>query len=310
MERSGGVRVSVVIPTYNRWELLQQALESVREQTYRDIEVIVVDDGSTDATREVVAASPLKPIYLFQNNRGRGAARNLGVMRASGELVAFLDSDDLWHRDRLARHVAFLSKNPDAVFVHGPVDVIDEKGRRDEAESERMARLYRKAARRGFGLESLLDSCLIFSSAVTVRRTLFEEVGLFDPTFRILEDLEWYLRVAQQYRICFLEGPPVASYRIHRGNAYRTGDRTVLETYRKIFSRYLDAGHPNSLSAAVRAQANLSLSFCYAGLGEGRRVRQHIRAALALRPRSVLRMDVVKRLARSMVSGVPQRGVP
>lgn len=296
------MRVSVVIPTFNRAAFLREALASVDRQAYADFEVVVVDDGSTDETAEVVAASPLCPVYVRQENGGRGAARNAGIGRATGDLVAFLDSDDLWHPERLARHVAFFSSHPDAVFVHGPVDAVDADGRKDAAGGRRLARLYRKAARHGFGLEALLDSCLIFSSAVTVRRSLFEDVGLFDPCLVMLEDLDWYLRVARRYRIDFLGGHPVVSYRFHDGNACMSGDRVVLETYERIFSRHVDPEPDGPASEAVRAQVNLSLSFCRAGLGDGPRARRHIRQAFALRPRSVVRVDVLKRLAKLFLS--------
>lgn len=301
--------MSVVVPTFNRAALLREALESVARQTYTNFEVIVVDDGSTDETWEVVAASPARPVYVYQENQGRGAARNAGVRRAQGDLVAFLDSDDLWYPDRLARHVEFLAGHPDAVFVHGPVDVIDEEGRPDPAASRRMARLYRKAAGRGFGLEALLDSCLIFSSTVTAKKSLLDEVGPFDPDLKVLEDFEWYLRAARRHRIDYMEGPPAAAYRRHAGNAFHSGDKVVLETYERIFARYLDPTPENPLSAAAQAQANLSLSFCCAGLGDGRRVRHHIRRALTLRPGSVARVDVLKRFARSFMSnGASGRG--
>lgn len=294
--------MSVVVPTFNRAALLREALESVARQTYTNFEAIVVDDGSTDETREVVAASAVEPVYIYQENQGRGAARNAGVRCARGELVAFLDSDDLWYPDRLARHVEFLARHRDAVFIHGPVDVIDEGGRPDPAAGRRMARLYRKAAGRGFGLETLLDSCLIFTSAVTARKSLFDEVGLFDPDFRVREDFEWYLRAACRHRIDYLEGPPATAYRIHAGNAFHVGDKVVLEEYERVFSRYLYRTPENGLSSAARAQANISLSFCYAGLGDGERVRRHIRNALRLRPVSLARVDVLKRFARSFLS--------
>jgi glycosyltransferase involved in cell wall biosynthesis len=304
------MRVSVVIPTFNRAAFLREALESVSRQTYPNFEVIVVDDGSTDGTREVVAASAARPVYVYQENQGRGAARNAGVGRAQGELIAFLDSDDLWHPDRLARHVEFLARHPDAVFVHGPVDVIDEGGRPDERASREMARRYARARRRGYTYENMLDSCLIFTSTILVRRYLFDEVGVYDTRLMAREDLDWYLRVVQKYRIDFLPGMPLALYRLHAMNAFREiGDKAILEEYREIFSRHLDQMPGNPVSEAVRAQANLSLSFCYAGLGEGRRARQHIRRALALCPRSVLRVDVLKRFVRSFVSsGASGRG--
>jgi glycosyltransferase involved in cell wall biosynthesis len=293
--------ISIILPTFNRSRYLPLALDSILAQTYRDLEVIVVDDGSTDDTEQVVMPYSGQIKYIYQENQGRGAARNVGLQYATGEYIAFLDSDDLWHPDKLERQVPVLEANADSAFVHGPVDVIDENGCKDEKGTKNILRLFKKAGRSGFSYENLIDSCLIFMSAILVKKECFRTVGVFDRSLRILEDLDWYLRVARRYRIAYLDGSPLVSYRFHKGNAYRVGDQEVLETYERIFTRHLQ--HPGSSirGAVVRSRAHLSLSFCYAGLGQPKLVRYHIIKAIALNPRSVLSLRSMARLFKSLL---------
>ena len=293
--------ISIILPTFNRSRYLPLALDSILAQTYRDLEVIVVDDGSTDDTGQVVVPYSGQIRYIYRENQGRGAARNAGLEHATGEYIAFLDSDDLWYPDKLERQVTVLEANPDSAFVHGPVDVIDEHGSRHKEETENVLKLFEKARRRGFSYENLIDSCLIFMSTILARTACFRTVGLFDPSLQLLEDVDWYLRVASRYRIAYLDGSPLVSYRVHDGNAYRIGDREVLETYERIFMRHLQ--HPGSSirGAVVRSRAHLSLSFCYAGLGQPKLVRYHIIKAIALNPRSVLSLRSMARLFKSLL---------
>ena len=107
-------RVSVIIPTYNRGGLLEEAVDSVLTQTFRDFELVVVDDGSTDDTRERLERFGQRVTCVSQPNRGVSAARNTGVARSSGDLIALLDSDDLWRPAKLARQVAFFENHPEA----------------------------------------------------------------------------------------------------------------------------------------------------------------------------------------------------
>ena len=123
-------RVSVVIPTYNRSDYILEAVESILTQTYRDFEIIIVDDGSTDDTRDVLAgqieAGTIR--YIYQENRSKSAARNHGIRLAKGEYIAFLDSDDLFTPTKLAKQVAFLDEHPDIGFVHSWYSKFDDAG--------------------------------------------------------------------------------------------------------------------------------------------------------------------------------------
>lgn len=294
--------ISVVVPTYNRARFLRFALNSVLAQTYRDFEVVVVDDGSTDETEHLVSEYSGRVRYIYQENRGRGAARNVGVQHATGEYIAFLDSDDVWYLDKLARQIAFLEANPDSMFVHGPVDFVREDGSRDEKETRRVRRLFEDAKRRGYSYESLVDSCVMFTSAVMVKRDCFERNGGFvESAFTAREDFEWYLRVARRDRIEYLDGAPLASYRLHEGNVFRNNEMNVVEEYRKIFMKQLEVLAGSADEAAAGARVHLSLAFCYEGLGRPEMVRYHIWRALAFDPRSALRVRTMIRFFKSVL---------
>lgn len=199
--------ISVVIPTYNRASLLVRALTSVAAQTYRDTEVIVVDDGSTDGTAEVVRAIPLSVRYLRQAHAGVSAARNRGVGAARGEWIAFLDSDDEWRAEKLARQVAFIA-------AHGGLDACqtDEiwirHGRRVNP-----GRRHRKPS--GDIFLPSLDLCLVSPSAAMLRRSTFERLGGFDEGLPACEDYDLWLRLAVDTPVYLIPEPLVIRHGGH-----------------------------------------------------------------------------------------------
>ena len=193
-------RVSVVIPTYNRRALLREAVESVLGQTYRDFELIVVDDGSTDGTAEAMRALPGVG-YVRQDHRGVSAARNRGVRAGSGDLVAFLDSDDLWRPAKLERQVAFMDAHPEAQVCQ-----TEEVWIRNGARVNPGAR-HRKTPDDLFARS--LGLCLVSPSAVMMRRDLFERVGGFDESLPACEDYDLWLRVTADESVPLLPEPLV-----------------------------------------------------------------------------------------------------
>jgi hypothetical protein len=211
------MNVSVVIPTYNRAHTVLDAVGSVLTQRFRDLELIVVDDGSTDDTAHRLAAVGDPRLQVIMGRHaGVSAARNLGVAKASGDLVAFLDSDDLWHPDKLACEVAFLTHHPevDAVFTdlekrHG--DQVFPSFMRETAVFSR--RLENAGYPDGLVLAPreirlcLLQEVPIKPSALTLRRAAFDAVGGFDETWSSSEDWEFLLRLAREHRFGYLDRP-------------------------------------------------------------------------------------------------------
>jgi glycosyltransferase involved in cell wall biosynthesis len=186
-------RVSVVIPSYNRREFLLEAVDSVLAQTYRNWELIVVDDGSTDGTGEALRQYDGRVRYIHQPNQGVSAARNRGLELAEGEFIAFLDSDDLWLPEKLRIQVGFMDDNAEAHICYT-----------DEIWIRRGVRVNprkRHAKHSGAIYPHCLPLCIISPSSVIMRRSLFEEVGAFDPALPVCEDYDLWLRIASRMPI-------------------------------------------------------------------------------------------------------------
>jgi glycosyltransferase involved in cell wall biosynthesis len=190
-------KISVIIPTYNRLPMLKEAVDSVLAQNFEDMELIVVDDGSTDGTAEEMKRYGGR-VKLFQcsENRGVSAARNRGILHARGKYVAFLDSDDLWVKGKPKIQVAFLDDNP-----HYPVCYTDEIWIR---KGKRVNPMLKHAKYSGWILEKCLPLCIISPSSVMMRRMLFSRIGLFDEALAVCEDYDFWLRVSARFPIFFI----------------------------------------------------------------------------------------------------------
>ncbi len=193
-------KVSVIIPTYNRRDFVREAIASVLAQTYHDFELLVVDDGSNDDTATIVQEFD-NVRYISQPNRGVSAARNRGAARSNGELLAFLDSDDLWQPRKLECQVAFFAAHPKACVCQSE-EIWLRHGARVNPHHK-----HRKAG--GDIFARSLELCLVSPSAVMLRRELFEQVGGFDESLPACEDYDLWLRIAATEPIHLLETPLV-----------------------------------------------------------------------------------------------------
>jgi len=191
--------VSVIIPTYNRGWILAEAIDSVLAQDYKEYELIVVDDGSTDNTREILDTYGQDIIVLRQANNGVSAARNRGIAEADGQLVAFLDSDDLWLPRKLSRQVDFFKLNPAAV-----INQTEEIWIRNGVQVNPKDR-HRKPS--GMIFERSLGLCLVSPSAVMIQKTLFDAVGVFDGNLPACEDYDLWLRIGCRYPVHLIDTP-------------------------------------------------------------------------------------------------------
>lgn len=191
--------VTVIIPTFERGWCLREAVDSALAQEFTNFELIVVDDGSTDGTAELLEAYRPKVRLLRQANRGVSAARNRGIAAARGQLIAFLDSDDLWLPQKLSTQVEFFRAHPDALIAQTEESWV-RNGRRVNP-----GKRHRK--RSGMIFEPSLDLCLVSPSAVMVRRTLFDRVGLFDEGLPACEDYDLWLRVSCRIPIHLIDIP-------------------------------------------------------------------------------------------------------
>lgn len=191
--------VSVIIPTYNRAWIIREAIDSVLEQDFNDYELIVVDDGSTDNTPEILNNYGDRIIILRQDNQGVSAARNRGLAEAGGQLIALLDSDDLWLPHKLSRQVDFFDKHPAAV-INQTEEIWMRNGVRVNPRNR-----HRKSA--GMIFERSLGLCLISPSAVMIRKSLLEVVGGFDESLPACEDYDLWLRTSCRYPVHLIDTP-------------------------------------------------------------------------------------------------------
>jgi glycosyltransferase involved in cell wall biosynthesis len=233
-------KVSAIIPCYNRARFIAQTVRSVLEQTYPNIELIVVDDGCTDGSREVLAAFGDRLTLLEhpgRENRGQSAAINLALSRASGKYVGILDSDDLWLPRKIEEQVAFMESHPDVGLIYGNGTAIDEHGRQ-------LYVIYAPGhEEKNQPAQVLMDCYFLVPNNSLVRREIFERIGGFDESLRAAQDHDVAIRIAEVARLAYLDRPWF-SYRRHaqsisRRNAglrWRNGFR-ILEkaAQRKVY---------------------------------------------------------------------------
>lgn len=197
------MKISVVIPTYNRYELLKRALASVFSQTHPAHEVIVIDDGSCDKTPQILQYFP-QIQYYYQKNSGVSSARNLGIKKANCEWIAFLDSDDTWAEQKLHEQVAFHKQNPKILMSY-----TDELWIRNGSEVK-IPKKFQKFG--GDIFEECLSHCIIAPSSALLHKNLLDEVGVFDEKLEVCEDYDLWLRIAMEHTIGLVNKPLMTKY--------------------------------------------------------------------------------------------------
>jgi len=197
------MNISVIIPTYNRYEVLKRALASVFAQSHQANEIIVVDDGSDDKTSQITKYFP-NITYIFQQNAGVSSARNTGIKSAKYEWIAFLDSDDEWHEDKLKEQVS-LHENRNELLM----SYTDEKWIRD-AKEVKVAKKFAKVDAELF--EASLSHCIIAPSSVIMHKSLFASMGLFDESLEVCEDYDLWLRISIRHKIGLVDKRLITKY--------------------------------------------------------------------------------------------------
>lgn len=217
--------VSVIIPVYNRLTHLHAAIESVLAQTHRPIEIIVVDDGSTEDVRKHLEPYADRIIYLEKEHGGVASTRNAGVGRATGEFIAFLDDDDVFLPEKLEKQVAVLRDHPEIALVYSDEYLLDEAGRMTETsqQKDRIPPLPSGFIARDFFMDSF-----IALMTVTVRRSVFDEVGGFDESMLYNEDDDLWFRIMLQHP-ARCSGYVSGARRLHGLNMSK--DRTMMSYY-------------------------------------------------------------------------------
>lgn len=225
-------KVSVIIPTYNRAEKLHKSMESVLAQTYGDFELLIIDDGSTDSTAEVVSSfgdDRIRYVKMAQNV-GASAARNEGVRLAEGDWIAFHDSDDFWRPDKLQKQMDYMERNPEydviycSYLMHTDEEeiVVPNENWSGELEGDLFISLL---ARNSIGAPTML-----------IKKSVFEETGGFDTSFKSLEDWDLALRIAMRHQIGYVPEVLVDAYMSSGGVSSNVG--AYYESRCKLIGRY------------------------------------------------------------------------
>lgn len=261
-------RVSVVIPTYNCAQYIAETLQSVLDQGYPNLEIIVVDDGSTDNTREVVAGFRSDRItYLYQSNSGGPSRpRNVGIAHAQGQFIALFDSDDIMLPDKIAAAVEFLAQEPQLGLVFSNCVKCDERGRVHPGTALDSHDYFWKLPKRRVGetqniikgedaYETLILDNYIGTSSVVIPKEVFKRVGTFDESVSGPEDFDMWLRITSAYDIGFLDIVGYR-YRIRHDGITARGEGKLVPHRIRVMRKQLEGNHPHS----VRKKVNLELA--------------------------------------------------
>ncbi|MBN1360267.1 MAG: glycosyltransferase [Sedimentisphaerales bacterium] len=237
--------ISVVIPAYNAERFIRRTIDSVLAQTYRDFELIVVDDGSTDDTREVVESYGSRVCYIYQKNAGDGPARNTGIAAAKGEWIAFLDHDDEWLPNKLELQVALLERNPElrwcgANFERSCLHVRQAAGDTEKLTQTMAGRDYFD----NFFTAVATQGCALVTMTMIVHREVFEQVGVFDSCWALCADFDMWWRITYRFPkigylpqplgIMHLDAMGVAAARYHLAGKSGDDARRLVEKHLKL----------------------------------------------------------------------------
>lgn len=218
--------VSVIIPVYNGEQYLAGAIESIHQQNYEPIEIIIVDDGSTDKTAQIAKDIKGNVKYNYQTNKGPAAARNKGIQLAQGEFLAFLDVDDLWTLDKLTTQVQYIMQHPEIQYTIARIKYFLEPGYAPPAG-------FRKELLKGTHVGRLIGT-------LVSRKSIVEKVGMFNTTLSTAEDVDWFSRANDQQVTMALIPKVLMHKRVHCSNISQNVDennRNLLKTLRKSVHR-------------------------------------------------------------------------
>ncbi|PLY07524.1 MAG: glycosyl transferase [Arcobacter sp.] len=223
------MKISVIIPTYNRANFLLSAINSIKSQTYRIDEIIVVDDGSSDNTKEVLKNQNIK--YIFQENKGVSSARNRGIKESKNDWIAFLDSDDIWEKEKIEKHINIHKTNQN-IFCSYTDETWNRNGKTIKLKP------YQEKEEPTF-LNSL-RLCKIGVSTFFCHKNIFEKVGYFDEELLVCEDYDLWLRILKDYEIKYINEKLTLKKAGHKNQL--SFETKLIDTYRiKSLEKHLNS---------------------------------------------------------------------
>lgn len=290
-------RVSIVLTCYNHLEHLKIAMECIRSQSFTDYEIIALDDGSTDGTREWLSGqeNPKLRVILNEKNLGTYGTLNKGLDLMQGELFAEFNDDDVWAPEKLEKQVAMLDANPKIGLVHTAGYFIDDDG--EEIKENPLGFEWPRTST-GDVLSELIPYNKIIASSVLIRKECFEKVGKFNTEFFGSGDWEMWYRIAEEYHVGHID-EPLTLYRVHGGSASHNtdkiakDDRRIREWMTPRLDGYTDRGWPDGLLRNVKAHHWACLGTARTWEGDVKGGRKAYVESLKLMPwrvKSVLRL--------------------
>jgi len=246
------MKISVIIPTYNRANFLLKTIQSVLDQSILPYEIIVVDDGSTDETQAIIKDSPFydKLIYLRQENKGVSSARNRGIDIAKGEWICFLDSDDIWYPSKLEKQIEFHKNNPNILFSHTNEEwIFNGKIIKQKKHQQKQS---------GFCFEQNIHNTLIGASTVMIHKTIFDKVGLFDESLKVCEDYDLWLRILSHYEVRLVEDTLIKKIAGHKEQL--SFSTPLMDIYRiEALKKHLNSKYSNIVQKVISKKIEILL---------------------------------------------------
>lgn len=259
--------VSVIIPTYNCDKYISEALDSVLQQTYSDYEIIVIDDGSTDTTKEIINTKYQQAVrYYYVKNSGVSAARNFGISMAQGELIAFLDADDIWMPEKLEKQTALFNESTNLGMTFTENYFFNEQGITTYKANKRERLMH------GDIVRNIFLKSYVVTSTVMVRKNVFDTVGPFEEGLTVAEDDNMWMRIGMRYGVELLD-EPILMYRITEGSLSRTSQNIfdgVKKNIEIIKNKYPDLYSRLGTSAIRRKYSHLFFSEGYNYILQGK----------------------------------------
>ena len=226
------MKISVIIPTFNRADFILKTIKSIQKQTIQPDEIIVIDDGSTDDTKNLISNLNIK--YIYQNNQGVSLARNRGIKEVKNNWVAFCDSDDIWHKNKLEEQINFHKQNPNILISHTcEIWKYNDKIIKQKKYQQKPS---------GFCFQDNLKICKIGASTVLLHRQILDDVGIFDKDLVACEDYDLWLRILLKYELGLVKKKLITKIAGHEGQlSFETPMMDTLRIkalYKHINSKY------------------------------------------------------------------------
>ena len=249
------MEISVIIPTYNRATFIVKTIQSVLNQTIVPEEIIVIDDGSTDQTedilRDLCLLHPKVLKYIKQKNCGVSSARNLGIKEASNNWLCFLDSDDLWENSKIEEQINFHKENKHILFSYtNELWLFNDKTIKQKKHQQKQS---------GFCFKQNIANTLIGASTVMINRSILDDVGIFDEDLKVCEDYDLWLRVLYKYEIGIIEQQLIKKIAGHKEQLSFT--TPLMDTYRiKSLQKHLDSKYAEDIKNMILKKCDILIN--------------------------------------------------